>query len=84
MDSVGEGKGGMLWENSIETCLLPYAKWRTSVSLMHEAGHTGPMLCGNLEGWGGEASGRGLQDEGDTCKPMANSCRCMAKAITIL
>ena len=24
LDSVGEGKGGMIWENSIETCILPY------------------------------------------------------------
>ena len=26
LDSVGEGKGGMIWENSIETCILPYVK----------------------------------------------------------
>ena len=26
LDSVGEGKGGMIWENSIETYILPYAK----------------------------------------------------------
>ena len=26
LDSVGEGKGGMIWENSIETCVLPYVK----------------------------------------------------------
>ena len=25
-DSVGEGEGGMIWENSIETCILPYIK----------------------------------------------------------
>jgi len=24
--SVGEGKGGMIWENSIETSILPYVK----------------------------------------------------------
>ena len=23
---VGKGKGGMVWENSIETCILPYVK----------------------------------------------------------
>jgi len=22
LNSVGEGKGGMIWENSIETCIL--------------------------------------------------------------
>ena len=24
LDYVGEGKGGMIWENSIETYILPY------------------------------------------------------------
>jgi len=24
LDSVGEGKGGMIWENCIETCFLSY------------------------------------------------------------
>ena len=23
---LGEGEGGMIWENSIETCILPYVK----------------------------------------------------------
>ena len=27
--SVGEGEGGMIWENSIETCILPYVKYIT-------------------------------------------------------
>ena len=26
LDSVIEGKGGMIWEKSIETCILPYVK----------------------------------------------------------
>ena len=26
LDYVGEGKGGTIWENSIETCALPYVK----------------------------------------------------------
>ena len=26
LDSVGEGEGGMIWENSIETCILAYVK----------------------------------------------------------
>ena len=25
-DSVGEGEGGMIWENSIETCISSYVK----------------------------------------------------------
>ena len=26
LDSMGEGDGGMIWENSIETCILSYVK----------------------------------------------------------
>ena len=39
LDSVGEGKGGMIWENGNETCILSYVKQLTSASSMHEAGH---------------------------------------------
>jgi len=36
----------------------------TSASLMHEAGQPKPGLWDNPEGWGGEGSGRGVQDGG--------------------
>ena len=26
LDSVGEGEGGMIWENGIATCILSYVK----------------------------------------------------------
>ena len=26
MDSEGEGEGGMIWENGIETCIISYMK----------------------------------------------------------
>ena len=26
LDFVGESEGGMIWENIIETCILPYVK----------------------------------------------------------
>ena len=61
LDSVG-GEGGMIWENSIETCLLPYVKEMASASLMHEAGHPKPALWDNPEGRGGEGGGRRVQD----------------------
>ena len=35
-----------------------------SLSLMHEAGHSKPVLWDNSEGWGGEGDGRGVSDEG--------------------
>jgi len=42
---------------------------------MYNAGHPKPVLCDNLEGWGG----RGVRDRGDTCMPMADSYQCIAK-----
>ena len=49
LDWVGEGKDGMNWENSIETYTSAYIKQMTSVSLIHETGHPGPVLWDNLE-----------------------------------
>ena len=36
----------------------------TSASLMHEVGHSQPVLWDNPEGWGGEEAGRVVQDGG--------------------
>ena len=36
----------------------------TSASLMHEAGHSKPVLWDNPEEWGGEGGGRRVQDMG--------------------
>ena len=36
LESVGEGEGGMLRENSIETCILSRVKQMTSPGWMHE------------------------------------------------
>ena len=30
LDSVGEGKGGMIWENGIETWIISYIKWKNN------------------------------------------------------
>ena len=59
LDSVGEGEGGMIWENSIETCILPYVKQITSLGSMHEAECSGLVHWDDPEGWDGELSGRG-------------------------
>ena len=64
--------------------MLPYVKQITSVSSMHEVGHSKPVLWDNPEGWGGEGGRRGVQDRGDRCAPVADSRRCMAKTTTIL
>ena len=41
LDSVGEGKGGIFRENSIETCLLSRVKQITSLGWMHETSAQG-------------------------------------------
>ena len=41
LDSMGEGEGGMIWENSIETCILSSVKQITSPGWMHETSAQG-------------------------------------------
>ena len=84
LDYVGEGEGGTIWENSVETRILPYVKQMTSASLMHEAGQSKLVLWDNPEGWGRERSGSRVQDGGDTCISVADLCWYMAKTTTIL
>ena len=59
---MGEGEGGMIWENGIEACILSYVKWIASPGLMHETGYSGLVHWDDPEGWDGEESGRGVQD----------------------
>ena len=80
LDSVGEGEGGMIWENGIETCILSYVKRITSPGLMHETGCSGLLHWDDPEGWDGEGGGRGFR-MGNTCTPVVDSCQCMAKPI---
>ena len=62
LDSVGEGKGGMIWENGIETCILSYVKRITSPGSMHDTGYSGLVHWNDPEGWYGEGGGRRVQD----------------------
>ena len=41
---------------------------------MHEAGHPKLVLWYNPEGEDGEGDGKAVQDEENTCIPVANSC----------
>ena len=83
LDSVGEGEGGMIWENGIETYIISYVKQIASPGSMHETG------CSEMVHWddpGGEMGrdvGGGFK-MGNTCTLMADSCDCMAKTTTIL
>ena len=57
LDSVGEGEGGVIWENSVETCIWPYVKEMASASPMQEAGHPKLVLWDNPAGCGGRWEG---------------------------
>ena len=83
LDSVGEGKSGMIGENSIETCILPYVKEITHPTLIHETGHSKLVHWDNPEGWDGREEGGRFRME-NTCTPMADSRQCMAKNTTVL
>ena len=62
MDSVGEGEGGMVRENGIETYILSYVKRIASPGSMHDTGCSGLVHWDDPEGWYREGRGRGIQD----------------------
>ena len=62
---MGEGEGGLIWENSIETCIL-YVKQIASPGLMPKTGCSGLLYWDDPEGWDGERGGRGVQDGENT------------------
>ena len=59
MDSVGEGEGGKIWENGIETCIISCIKRVTSPGSMHDTGCLGLVHWDDTEGWYGEEEGSG-------------------------
>ena len=81
--SVGEGKGGMFRENSIETCILCIVKQITSPGWMHETSAQAWCTSKTQRDWVEREVGGGI-GMGNTCKSMADSCQCMTKPTTIL
>ena len=57
MDSVGEGEGGKIWENDIETCKISCKKRFASPGSMHDTGCLGLVQWDDPEGWYGEGGG---------------------------
>ena len=62
MDSVGEGEGGMIWENGTETCIISYMKRVASPGSIHDTECLGLVHWDDPEGWYGEGGGRRVQD----------------------
>ena len=50
LDSVGEGEGGMIWENGIETCILSCKERMASLCSMQDAGCLGLVHRDDPEG----------------------------------
>ena len=53
---MGEGEGGMIWENGIETCIISYMKRVPSPGLMHDTG------CLGLVHWHDQRAGMGREE----------------------
>ena len=73
LDSVGEGEGGMIWENGIERCIISYVKQIIGPGSTHDTG------CSGLVHWDVQRDGMGREVAGgfrmgNTCIPMADSC----------
>ena len=77
--TLGEGEGGMIWENGIETCILSYVKQIASPGSMHDTECSGLVHWDDPERWYGKGSGRGVQD-GEQVS-VADSFQCTAKPI---
>ena len=73
LDSEGEGEGGMIWENGIETCIISYKKRIASLGSMQDTGCLGLVHWDDPEGWYGEGGGKGVQD-GEHVYTVADSC----------
>ena len=78
MDSVGEGEGGEIWENGIETCIISCMKRVASPASMHDTGCLGLVHWDDPEGGYGEGGGFRM---GNTGIPVADSFRYLAKLI---
>ena len=58
---MGEGEGGMVWENGIETCIISYVKQIASPGSMHETGCSGLVHWDDPEVCDGEEVGGGFR-----------------------
>ena len=67
---MGEGEGGMIWENGFEICIISYMKRVANPGSMHNTGCLGLVHWEDPEGWYGEGGGFRM---GNTCIPVVDS-----------
>ena len=59
---MGEGEGGMIWENGTVKCIISHMKRIASPGSMHDTGCSGLVHYDDPEGWYREGGGRRVQD----------------------
>ena len=69
---MGEGEGGMIWENGSETCIISYMKRIASPGLMHDTGCLGLVHWDDCRDGVGREEGGGFR-MGNTCIPVVDS-----------
>ena len=83
LDSVEEGEGEIIWENSMQTRITiceiddqsKFHGWNRALKA---------SALGQPRGMGGGGRWEWDLEQGDTCTAMADSCQFMAKTTTIL
>ena len=70
---MGQGEGGMIWENGIETRIISYMKRVASPGSMHNIGFLGWCTGMTQRDGMGREEGGGFR-MGNTCIPVADSC----------
>ena len=82
---MGEGEGGAIWENGIETCVISCMRRVASPGSMQDAGCLGLVHWDDPEGGYGEGGGRKKEGGGFRMGsmriPVVDSFRCWAKLI---
>ena len=76
----GEGEGGMIWQNGIETCILSCKNRIASLCPMQDPACLGLVHGDDPERCYGEEVGGGFMF-GIACAPVVDSSQCMAKPI---
>ena len=66
---MGEGEGGMIWENGIETCILSCKKQIASLCSIQDTGCLGLVHGDDPERWYGVGGGRGASGLGTHVHP---------------
>ena len=76
------GEGGTDWKSNIEIYIniLSYVKCIAGGNLLYDVGSANLVLCDDTVEWDGMGGEREVQDRGDICILMADSCCCMAES----